>query len=565
MKRLLKTIRGGFLLTSTRGKVILITSAISNILLSIIDAAALFLLAKSLSSKQESYLNAAALQSDISVVAWVLALFILRSVLATATNWLAVMMLAREQTRIGDQIFDRLLDVRAYRIANHDSLYFNAVERGPEFLIMTLTNAAFFLTEVLTAGVIFGIFVYFEPLTAVLSVAYFASIVVLQHYSLARRSGEAGENVVSYRNHVYQMLGDSSRLRSILTPESLDSLKATFSASLQHLSVAKARNFALSSVPRHLLEVTFGLGMVIVGLAVYWGSGAEKAVASIGLFIGVGFRLMPTVNRIQSLALTMLAHVPIAEYALTDFESKSIDTRSSISDDNYVLKLSNVGFRFPDSNNHEILTAINLVIERGKQYAIVGASGAGKTTLAHILLGLEFPTSGLITRASSIRAAYVSQDTHLAHASLAENVALLWDRDQVNLARASSALRMAGLEKMNNHLDDPRPLLNESVSGGEKQRIGLARAFYADANFIVLDEITSSLDAMTETALVAAIGQLRGDVTTVLIAHRPTTIQRADMIFFIQRGSLVGSGTFAELSASLPQFQKMVALAQIQM
>jgi len=176
---------------------------------------------------------------------------------------------------------------------------------------------------------------------------------------------------------------------------------------------------------------------------------------------------------------------------------------------------------------------------------------------------LEYPTSGLIQKSETLRVAFVAQDTHLAYASLAENVALLWDRSQINFPLLSHSLELAGLTEMTNRISDPSPLLNNSVSGGEKQRIGLARAFYAQANLVVLDEITSSLDYKTENAIVTTLGKLREQITAIVIAHRLTTIKSADQIFLIRSGRLFSKGTFAELEARVPEFQEMISLGNI--
>ena len=101
------------------------------------------------------------------------------------------------------------------------------------------------------------------------------------------------------------------------------------------------------------------------------------------------------------------------------------------------------------------------------------------------------------------------------------------------------------------------------MSGGQKQRIGLARAFYLGANFVVLDEVTSALDMDTERVIYNAVNALRGQATVVIIAHRLSTVQRADQVFYLDNGTLAGAGTFAELSQSLPAFRRQIELSQI--
>lgn len=128
-----------------------------------------------------------------------------------------------------------------------------------------------------------------------------------------------------------------------------------------------------------------------------------------------------------------------------------------------------------------------------------------------------------------------------------------------------SALKRAGLHEFLTRIDDPTPLLNESLSGGQKQRIGLARTFYSGADFIVLDEVTSALDAETEKSVVEQIYELRSDVTAVIVANRLSIVQGADHVFYLENGRLIGSDTFQALADTLPQFRQQIEFGQIRL
>jgi ABC-type multidrug transport system fused ATPase/permease subunit len=112
-------------------------------------------------------------------------------------------------------------------------------------------------------------------------------------------------------------------------------------------------------------------------------------------------------------------------------------------------------------------------------------------------------------------------------------------------------------------VDDDLPLDATTLSGGQKQRIGLARALYADANFLVLDEVTSALDMETERQIYETIDSLRGAVTVVIVAHRLSTVQRADEVIYLNEGTVAGKGSFAHLMSELPAFRRQVELSQI--
>jgi ABC-type multidrug transport system fused ATPase/permease subunit len=210
-----------------------------------------------------------------------------------------------------------------------------------------------------------------------------------------------------------------------------------------------------------------------------------------------------------------------------------------------------------------VLTNISIDLQFGKQYAIVGPSGVGKTTLVDIFLGLNAPQSGTIRREPNLKLAYVPQDTFIASVSLAQNIALSWDFNSVNHEKVLEVLSQAQLTEFVDLVYEQKPLDSSALSGGQKQRIGLARALYAGANFLVLDEITSALDMETEQQIYKTINALRGSATVVIVAHRLSTVQRADVVFYLDNGTVAGSGSFAELSASLPSFRRQIELSQI--
>jgi ATP-binding cassette subfamily C protein len=536
--------------------------------LSAIDALALFLLgtAFQFSSQSESQgvlVNATSPKLILPVV-----LFASRSVLSVVVTWISSQQLAREQAAVGTENFKLLLNpnMSVEGISeSHETRFFNSVDRGPEILTMMMMNAAVMLGEVVSIVIILSVFLFLDPFTAAIALLYFSSVVLIQHKVLSRRSAFQGQRVQQARNKVYQSLVDASRLNSVFSFESKMSITTSLTRSLAGLTRAGALSQVYASIPRYLLELTFVVGLGVIGLASLAVSGPTDALASLVLFAGVSFRLLPIVNRVQGLALTMIAHTSLAALALLDSTEKRRESSPVTDDSNVMCRLSNVGFSYSKTKAIPVLSDITLKIERGRQYAIVGPSGAGKSTLASILLGVERPTQGFVQRNSVFRSAFVPQDTHLAFIPLAENVSLLWDRSRIDFDRTEKVLRLAGLASFVDRISDTTPLSNDDVSGGEKQRIGLARALYSGADFIVLDEVTSSLDAVTESGIVDTLYSFRGDITTVIIAHRLSTVQHADEVFYLEAGKLLGTGTFVALAAQLPKLRRQIELGQIQL
>jgi ATP-binding cassette subfamily C protein len=208
----------------------------------------------------------------------------------------------------------------------------------------------------------------------------------------------------------------------------------------------------------------------------------------------------------------------------------------------------------------------------------MGPSGAGKSTIADLLCKVLTPTSGSITTTSASGAirgpdelggvSYVPQRPGLVSGLILENVALAEDPLRIDRDRALEALRLAHLEQLvlelPEGLDTPLGKLQDGLSGGQMQRLGLARALYTKPGLLVMDEATSALDAESEAEIQKALDDMRGKVTVVLIAHRLNTIQHADKVILVEEGRVKDSGTFKELIKRNPSVERVVDLMRVE-
>jgi ABC-type bacteriocin/lantibiotic exporter with double-glycine peptidase domain len=301
--------------------------------------------------------------------------------------------------------------------------------------------------------------------------------------------------------------------------------------------------------------------LAIIAGGTYAISGSEAALAAVTVFAAAGFRLLPIVNRIQGLILLLFSTVPSARLSLLGEKSHIETAIEHSTTESSVLSLKNVTFQYPTSDR-PVLADITLSLENGLQYAIVGPSGAGKTTLVDICLGLLQPQTGSVSRANK-PVAYVPQETHIARLTLEQNVALEWTDADVDHSRAENAIRTARLTNVLDGRIAEQGLSGQALSGGQKQRIGLARALYRNPSILFLDEVTSALDAETEHAVMSSIQELRGTITVVIVAHRLSTVQHADQVIYLEDGKILGVGSFEELRQSLPQLQRQIELGTL--
>lgn len=338
---------------------------------------------------------------------------------------------------------------------------------------------------------------------------------------------------------------------------------------------------ALENVPRLLAEFAFALGLLaLVGTMQFRGAAMETMLPFIALYAYVGLRLIPAGHRLNF-------HLGLIRYdlAVSDALCRDIDALGELRLPastaapaarrfQEAIRFESVSYTY-DGSHTLALSDVNLEIRRGACVAIAGASGAGKTTLVDLLLGLLDPGAGRITvdgadihdnlRAWQSCVGYVPQDPFLVDGSLRANVAFGVPEDRIDDTAVDAAVRSAQLAPFVESLPQGLSTLvgerGSRLSGGERQRLSIARALYHRPEILVFDEATSALDAGTEAALAESLDALKGKTTMILIAHRRSTVQRADRVVVLDEGRVAASGTYAELAVNSPTFQRVAALS----
>lgn len=342
-------------------------------------------------------------------------------------------------------------------------------------------------------------------------------------------------------------------------------------------------NYTLNSLPRYVIETSLIIGIFafLAGVVVF--SDLSSQSVTIGVFMAGGLRLIASILPLQAAYLQMVAASSQAQIAFQNLvaihkqkSSQSDSARSAeISIDQANLVFENVDFEFP-GNESPTLKDVTFSVNPNSKVAIVGPSGAGKTTTFEISTGFRLPSSGKVSisgfspreilESAPGVIGIVPQRPHLVSGTLAENVSLV-DAASTDLEKVTLSLELSGL----GHFLDPNRfgLLGHitpdsgELSGGEIQRLGLARAIYRSPKILFLDEATSALDAETESKVNQTLDKLRGNMTIVLIAHRLSTVMNADNIIYLDKGRVVAQGTFQELKAKVPDFAKAVELMDL--
>ncbi|MBJ7257675.1 MAG: ABC transporter ATP-binding protein [Akkermansiaceae bacterium] len=573
MREMASLARQGFKLLTQRGRKVLLAYFIALVALASLDGIALFLISKLFTANSTGQGLGVTSSSNLKMFIAITLLFISRSVLSTFSSWLSLKELANQEVEIGQKRMQAYQEAPLETLLElHETDFFTAVDRAPSSLLhgflMPILNIC---VQVITGGVILGVVLVMQPTTAIVAFAYFTLMAVAQHRLLYAAQSRSGKVIYKSANSAYEMLSDYFHLNKLLQISESKTFESVLGKQRSEYALAKARQAFISTIPSHFMESMLAFGFIVVAGFTWWLEGEAAVVPAIVIFAAAGFRLLPIVNRIQGLVLSAVGTEPLARLALTEIPTGSQNysqmSAGRPTDPSTVMELIGVDFKYP-SREAPVLQGINLAFKDGLQYAIVGPSGSGKTTLIDICLGLLSPQKGQVLWKSDETGGcfgYVPQETHISSASIAGNVAMEWDSSAVDLDMVREALNVAHLDEyFDSNLIDEKLHENFSrMSGGQRQRLGLARALYRESKILILDEATSSLDAITESKVMETVKSLRGKTTVVIVAHRLSTIKDADQVIYVEGGKVLGMGTFTELQESLPQFKEQVRLGQL--
>ncbi len=318
-------------------------------------------------------------------------------------------------------------------------------------------------------------------------------------------------------------------------------------------------NRLLSITPKYMVEAVCMTGLLIaIIIKLNFGHGElENFIPQLATFAVAAFRLLPSVGRINEHVNNILYAVPSVDLIYGDLkgiedyqESKGEEEGKEWSFE-HGITAKHITYAYPNTDMN-VLEDANCVIPKGKTVAFIGSSGAGKTTMADIILGLLAPQRGKIL-VDDIdvfknltmwhhQIGYIPQVIYLSDDTIRNNIAFGIHEDQIDEEAVRTALKKAQLAEFVDTLPDGLDTIvgdrGVRLSGGQRQRIGIARALYHDPEILVLDEATSALDNETETAVMEAIESLQGSKTMIIIAHRLTTIQNADIIYEVGDGKV---------------------------
>ena len=505
--------------------------------------------------------------------------------------------LANRQAMISGGLAQRLLtrpllEVRA--LSSQDISF--SLTNGVNALTMGVVGQFVVLVSEISLLIALGVGLMFVDATVtVFTVVFFGVVGLATQRRLGRRASRLGSRFTGAQVASYESLQE---LLAAYREITVFGRRETYITSFQRLRWDYARvqgeMYLMAQTSKYVFEVTLVVGGVILVSSQLLTKEVSAAVGVVAVFLVATSRIVPSLLRLQGAALTMRTSEGIASTALqlsraldrAEADPSARHTTASVTLERVAQGLNerfqgftgtveceSVCFSYPDSSTGA-LEDVSVNVPEGGTLALVGHTGAGKSTLVDLLLGVLEPSvgqvrvSGLAPRAAISRwpgaLAYVPQDSVVVQGSVRRNVCLGLPEDLIDDDRVWEALDRARLADIMRSLREGLETeVGESgfrLSGGQRQRLGIARALYSRPRLLVLDEATSALDAETENEIAQTISQLAGTVTLIIVAHRLATVRDCDQVAYLDGGRLEALGTFDEVRALSARFNSQAAL-----
>ena len=446
---------------------------------------------------------------------------------------------------------------------NSAELAKNVLAEADRVVVGVLTPVTTMVARGLAGAAIVAFLVAVEPRLALLLGAGFGGLYVLVYAIVRRHLAQIGAGATRDNERRFAVVAECfGALTELKLYGRVEAFAGRFDGPARGYALANASSLTIGQVPRFAVEaLAFGGVIAVVLAALSRGVDPAGLLPLLGLFAFAGYRLLPAFQAVFNALSTLRFHLPIARLIAEELSGQEAETPPGAAVPTPALpfareiRFENVAFAYAGDTRPR-LENLDLAIPARGRIGLAGRTGAGKSTLVGLLLGLLAPGAGRITvdgvvlegaaiRAWQARVGYVPQEVFLVDDTVAANIALGVPPEQIDHAAVERAARLAAAHEFVAALPrgyaTPVGERGGRLSGGQRQRLGIARALYHDPDVLVLDEATSALDAETEAAVVAALDALAATRTVVMIAHRPAALARADVIHVLKDGRLARS------------------------
>jgi ATP-binding cassette subfamily C protein len=468
---------------------------------------------------------------------------------------------------------------------NSSELGKNVLDEVKEVVNLTLLPSLRGVAKGVVAISIIGFLVFVDPIVAVVVSTVLGLSYLSIYLAVRKRLGDIGDRRVEAQAERYRFVNEAlGGVKEVKIRGKEQSILNQYDNPSQKYAKTQTQYRVIRKAPRYILEaIAFGGIILIAVYLISFQGNIQKVIPMLGLYAFAGYRLMPALQhafrglasaRYNSAALETLRRDMMegVDQIKASVNQKKEKTRGGGMALNDRLLLDTVSFTYPDAEEPAIKD-LSLEVPARTTVGFVGKTGSGKTTTVDIILGLLRPQQGELTvdgkelRKDNVgewqrNIGYVPQQIYLVDDTVARNIAFGVPEEEIDMEAVRDAARRAHIYDFiaNDLTDRWGTMVGEKgvkLSGGQRQRVGIARALYHKPSVLVLDEATSALDQETEARVMEAIYELEDDHTMLMIAHRLSTVRRADSIVMLERGRKVGEGSYEELADEHSKFQSM--------
>lgn len=469
--------------------------------------------------------------------------------------------------------------MQMFKTTNSEKIYNLTALTAQTLETFVMRSFVFFTNSIITLIILALLFMKFPAIALFTVIFVVASMVVLNKFFKHKTEVLAPQMLSFSLKNNNQVLENIKNLKEIRIFSAEKYFLDKFNKVQRENNNVIFKNTFYASIPPYLVEIILVISLIILaGLITLKNYGdSSKIIASYGLILGIVFRIAPSLNRIQVALNHMNSSKDLVKKMNDEYEQNHFDVVSNVTNNNDSLefnekiKFEDVSFGYRE--NVSVIKDCSFEIKKGEFVGIIGLSGAGKTTMADILMGLLPVNSGKITvdneeiTEKNINAfrnltGYVPQEVNLLENSFKNNVA--WGQDEKNIddERVIESLKLAQLYDFVQENGGINSVIR-GLSQGQKQRLMIARGLYKNPEILIFDEATSSLDVETEHEITKMLTSLKGNKTLIAIAHRLSTLKECDKLIYLKDGVIVDVGTFEELENRHEDFKNLIKLSQI--
>lgn len=514
------------------------------------------------------------------------ALILVSNAIAAFSLWYLFRFSVEVGGRLQTDLFGSYLASRYELFAQNNSskLMANITQEIPRFVYMVFQPALHLVAQSLLTLLILITLIVVDPLLAFLSLLVVCGIYCLIYFTVRKRMQKNGATLTEINREKLLLLSES--LKGIKEVKLLN-VESWYCKRLSEATYRGLRASAFINVggelPRFIVETFVFIAILVLAAFLFFKEGTgTSAITTLSFYAMAGYKLLPAVQMIYKSLTSIRANRSVVDDIFKEFSSLSeaqghrlggrvMPDHSCFQNENIII--SGLSYRYPMAES-PALDQVTCVIKKNAFNALVGGSGAGKSTLADILLGLLEPAEGEFScgdvkinrqnlRLWQARIGYVPQSIFLVDDTVERNIAFGIPEDEVDRERVLQAARMAQLEAVFPDLSEGlKSKVGESgarLSGGQVQRIGIARALYKNPDVLIFDEATSALDNVTEAQIISAIRTISNQKTVIMIAHRLSTIIDAENIILLEQGRVMDQGSYDELYDASAEFRRLVS------